>query len=102
MIIYEPTAIAVLVHPGKNGSDWEIDVLTTSHNGDNDAEVERIQNAHPGESECVIEGRVLGALAPTRCKVHYESCYVLLIRSHYRFRGHTVQAASSFHPPHSI
>lgn len=60
--------MTVLVHPGKNDAAWEIDVLTTSHNGDNDAEVERIRSAHPGEPECIVERRVLGALAPTRCR----------------------------------
>lgn len=47
--------------------DWMIDHLTTEHNGDNDAEVERVQQAHPGEPECVLDRRVLGALAPFRC-----------------------------------
>jgi hypothetical protein len=48
--------------------DWQIDVLTNAHNGDNDAEVERIRAEHPDEAECVINRRVLGALAPTRCE----------------------------------
>lgn len=52
---------------GNNAKDWKIEVLTVSHNGDNDAELERIQKTHPGEPECIVDRRVLGALAPTRC-----------------------------------
>ncbi|KAG6888918.1 hypothetical protein C0992_007105, partial [Termitomyces sp. T32_za158] len=46
--------------------DWIVERLTTAHNGDNDAEVERVRLAHPDEPECVIDRRVLGALAPFR------------------------------------
>jgi pyruvate dehydrogenase phosphatase len=49
--------------------DWEIEHLTTIQNGDNDKEVERVQREHPGESECVQDGRILGALAPFACIV---------------------------------
>ena len=55
-----------MVLPGSTPKDWVVETLTTNHNGDNDAEVERVQIAHPGE-ECIIDRRVLGALAPTRC-----------------------------------
>jgi pyruvate dehydrogenase phosphatase len=48
--------------------EWIVDMFTTVHNGDNDVEVERVRNAHPGEPECIVDGRVLGALAPTRCQ----------------------------------
>ncbi|KAF9533622.1 phosphatase 2C-like domain-containing protein [Crepidotus variabilis] len=58
---------AIMVSPGSTAKDWNVEVLTSNQNGDNDAEVERIQAAHPGEPECVIDRRVLGALAPTRC-----------------------------------
>lgn len=47
--------------------NWIVERLTTDHNGDNDAEVERVRLAHPDEPECVIDRRVLGALAPFRC-----------------------------------
>jgi pyruvate dehydrogenase phosphatase len=56
-----------MVTPDEAGDDWVVERLTTDHNGDNDAEVERVQRAHPGEPECVIDRRVLGALAPFRC-----------------------------------
>ncbi|KAH7911900.1 phosphatase 2C-like domain-containing protein [Hygrophoropsis aurantiaca] len=46
---------------------WAVDVLTGVHNGDSISEVERVNREHPGESECVIDGRVLGAIAPFRC-----------------------------------
>lgn len=52
---------------GNNAKDWKIEVLTASHNGDNDEELERVRKAHPGEPECIVDRRVLGALAPTRC-----------------------------------
>jgi serine/threonine protein phosphatase PrpC len=46
-----------------------VEVLTTMHNGDNDKELERIRSEHPGEEDtCIMDRRVLGALAPTRCK----------------------------------
>ncbi|KAH6919164.1 phosphatase 2C-like domain-containing protein [Coprinopsis sp. MPI-PUGE-AT-0042] len=48
--------------------EWTVDVLTTMHNGDNDEEIARIMKEHPGEEEsCIVDRRVLGALAPTRC-----------------------------------
>ncbi|KAJ3490331.1 hypothetical protein NLJ89_g11443 [Agrocybe chaxingu] len=63
---------AIMVTPKNNGKDWDIEALTTSHNGDNDAELERVRKSHPNEPECVVDRRVLGALAPTRCKpVHF-------------------------------
>jgi len=49
--------------------EWNVEMLTTEHNGHNDEEIERIKREHPGEEEtCVVDRRVLGALAPTRCK----------------------------------
>ncbi|RDB19349.1 [Pyruvate dehydrogenase [acetyl-transferring]]-phosphatase 1, mitochondrial [Hypsizygus marmoreus] len=58
---------ALMVSQNEAGDDWTVEPLTTDHNGDNDAEVERVRRAHPGEPECVMDRRVLGALAPTRC-----------------------------------
>ena len=69
----------VLVTPGQDAKDWDIEVLTVIHNGDNDAELARVRKSHPGEPECIVDRRVLGALAPTRC----ESCfYVFYSRFH--------------------
>jgi len=56
-----------MVSPGIAPKDWDIEVLTTNHNGDNIDELERVRKAHPGEPECIVDNRVLGALAPTRC-----------------------------------
>ncbi|KAF7323311.1 Hexose transport-related protein [Mycena chlorophos] len=56
---------AVLVSP-KAAEDWDVEFLTKEHNGDNDAEIARVHREHPGEPECVVNRRVLGALAPTR------------------------------------
>jgi len=64
-----------MVSQGNNAKDWRIEVLTTSHNGDNESELERIRKSHPGEPECVVERRVLGALAPTRCTFHLSSSF---------------------------
>lgn len=50
-----------------DSEEWKVEYLTTNHNGDNDAEVDRVRREHPGEAECVLNQRVLGALAPTRC-----------------------------------
>ncbi|KNZ77029.1 [Pyruvate dehydrogenase [acetyl-transferring]]-phosphatase 1, mitochondrial [Termitomyces sp. J132] len=58
---------ATIVSLNDAGDDWIVERLTTDHNGDNDAEVERVRLAHPDEPECVIDKRVLGALAPFRC-----------------------------------
>jgi len=48
--------------------DWSYEVLTRAHNGGNEQEVERVRNEHPEEPECVVDGRVLGAIAPFRCQ----------------------------------
>ncbi|KAF8191592.1 phosphatase 2C-like domain-containing protein [Mycena galopus ATCC 62051] len=56
---------AILVSP-KATDEWDVEFITTEHNGDNDAEIERVCREHPGEPECVVNRRVLGALAPTR------------------------------------
>ncbi|KAF9793354.1 phosphatase 2C-like domain-containing protein [Thelephora terrestris] len=57
---------AVFVSP--NGPlRWKSELLTSNHNCDNDAEVSRVVSEHPGEPECILDRRVLGALAPTRC-----------------------------------
>ncbi|KAF8188343.1 phosphatase 2C-like domain-containing protein [Pholiota molesta] len=50
-----------------NSSEYKVEALTATHNGDNPAEIERVQKSHPGEPECVVNNRVLGAIAPTRC-----------------------------------
>ncbi|KAF8913368.1 phosphatase 2C-like domain-containing protein [Mucidula mucida] len=46
---------------------WDVRILTTEHNGYNAEEIERVRRQHPNEPECVVDGRVLGALAPFRC-----------------------------------
>ena len=58
---------AVMVTPDAKDK-WKVEPLTTAQNGDNDSEVERVIREHPGEDECVLDRRVLGALAPFRCK----------------------------------
>ncbi|KAF7294567.1 Mitochondrial type 2c protein [Mycena indigotica] len=56
---------AVLVSP-KATEGWDVEFITAEHNGANDAEIARVHREHPGEPECVVDRRVLGALAPTR------------------------------------
>ncbi|KAF8968266.1 phosphatase 2C-like domain-containing protein [Flammula alnicola] len=58
---------AFLASPSNNAKDWKVEALTVNHNGDNAAELERVRQSHPGEPECVLDNRVLGAIAPTRC-----------------------------------
>jgi len=57
---------------------WNIEVLTRPHNGENPLEVERVMNEHPGEPECILDGRVLGAIAPFRCTFIsiFEDCII--------------------------
>ena len=58
-----------LVFVSPNGPlRWKSELLTANHNCDNDAEISRVISEHPGEPECILDRRVLGALAPTRCK----------------------------------
>ena len=47
---------------------WKSELVTANHNCDNDSEISRVISEHPGEPECILDRRVLGALAPTRCK----------------------------------
>ena len=58
-----------LVFVSPNGPlRWKSELLTANHNCDNEAEISRVISEHPGEPECILDHRVLGALAPTRCK----------------------------------
>lgn len=70
------TPLLVMVSP-LDDDQWDIKVLTTEHNGLNDAEIERVRQLHPGEPECILDRRVLGALAPFRCKLISCPLYLL-------------------------
>ena len=74
-----------MVTPNENDDNWDVETLTTDHNGDNDAEVERVLQAHPGEPECVTDRRVLGALAPFRCTFQSHFSRYTLINLYYFF-----------------
>ncbi|KAI0758325.1 protein serine/threonine phosphatase 2C [Irpex lacteus] len=50
----------------RNGACWQATVINALHNGGNSDEVRRIRSEHNGEPECILDGRVLGWLAPTR------------------------------------
>lgn len=65
-LVHNLRVFLVLVSP-KGSDDWDIQILTEAHNGDNEAEVERVRREHANEPECVIDRRVLGALHPFRC-----------------------------------
>ncbi|KAI0303292.1 phosphatase 2C-like domain-containing protein [Multifurca ochricompacta] len=58
---------AVLVTPGTDGRLARHEVLNVLHNGSNPAEIARVRRDHPGEPESVLNGRVLGTIAPFRC-----------------------------------
>lgn len=47
---------------------WEALRLSSYHNGTDQSEKERIMEEHPGETECIVDDRVLGAIAVTRGK----------------------------------
>ncbi|KAI0042841.1 protein serine/threonine phosphatase 2C [Auriscalpium vulgare] len=57
---------AVLTSPGLDGR-WQFEILNDIHNGDNESEVRRVRREHPGEPDAVLDGRVLGTIAPFRC-----------------------------------
>jgi hypothetical protein len=69
----------VLVSPlsiGSSATRWKAELLTSKHNGDNGAEIERVLNEHPEEPAAVADGRVLGVLAPFRSKwIDYDPIY---------------------------
>ncbi|EIN03390.1 protein serine/threonine phosphatase 2C, partial [Punctularia strigosozonata HHB-11173 SS5] len=56
-------------------SEWQLQVLSGDHNGNNLEEATRIRLEHPGERECVMDTkwgtRVLGAIAVTRAVGDY-------------------------------
>ncbi|KDR75423.1 hypothetical protein GALMADRAFT_556142 [Galerina marginata CBS 339.88] len=57
----------VLVLGTKDASGrWTSTVLSSAHNGENKVEADRVRSEHPGEQECVMDDRVLGAIAVTR------------------------------------
>lgn len=41
-------------------------LINSIHNGGNALEQDRIMAEHPAETECMLEDRILGWLAPTR------------------------------------
>ncbi|KAF8647138.1 hypothetical protein AX16_006969 [Volvariella volvacea WC 439] len=45
---------------------WEVMLLSGYHNASDPFEEERIRNEHPNEHECIVDERILGALAVTR------------------------------------
>lgn len=46
--------------------EWSAQVLSKAHNGENEVEEEKVRQEHPGEDECMMDDRVLGAIAVTR------------------------------------
>lgn len=58
---------AVLVTPDPDGRLPRHEVLNVLHNGSNATEIARVRRDHPGEPESVMNGRVLGTIAPFRC-----------------------------------
>ncbi|KAF9234505.1 phosphatase 2C-like domain-containing protein [Melanogaster broomeanus] len=61
---------------------WNFEILTTVHNGENVREIERVKREHPGEPECVVDSRVLGAIAPFRYE-SYTICTLVVTALHH-------------------
>lgn len=61
-----------LVFGSKTSSgQWKAELLSQNHNGKDESEVTRIRQEHPGEDDtCVLDDRVLGAIAVTRGNVY--------------------------------
>lgn len=96
------SSLLVMVSPTSNAKEWNVEVLSANHNADNDAEVERIRNAHPGEHECVIDRRVLGALAPTRCTSNFLASYLFSFVSSRESGSCCLSLSISYQPPKPI
>jgi pyruvate dehydrogenase phosphatase len=58
-----PTLVLGIRHPDGH---WTASQLSSYHNGINHAEKTKITAEHPGETDCIINDRILGALAVTR------------------------------------
>jgi len=56
---------AVIGSKSESGS-WTSKVASTSHNGENKDAAAQVIAAHPGEHECMLDNRVIGAIAVTR------------------------------------
>lgn len=65
-----------------NLGKWSASLLSSFHNGRNDAEAQRIRQEHPGESQCVHNHRVLGAIAVTRGQLPFSLTSVPLDSRH--------------------
>jgi pyruvate dehydrogenase phosphatase len=61
----------VLVTPDPDGRLPRHEVLNVLHNGSNAAEIARVRRDHPGEPDSVMNGRVLGTIAPFRCELSF-------------------------------
>ncbi|EGO01335.1 hypothetical protein SERLA73DRAFT_179498 [Serpula lacrymans var. lacrymans S7.3] len=51
---------------------WHSSVLSSDHNGHDIDESDRVQREHPGEQDCIMNDRVLGAIAVTRALGDHE------------------------------
>lgn len=50
----------------KGTDSWNPLILSTDHNAQEASEVARVRKEHPGEQACILNDRVLGAIAITR------------------------------------
>lgn len=55
----------------KNSNVWGGMMVNNMHNTHDPLEIHRIRSEHPDEEECIMDGRVLGYLEPTRGKWAY-------------------------------
>jgi pyruvate dehydrogenase phosphatase len=60
--------VVVITVLGERRADgtWNVDVLSSYHNGEDPDEAARVVREHPGEEDCIQDERVLGAIAITR------------------------------------
>lgn len=78
------TSFYIALGTFKGTESWNPLILSTDHNAKADAEVARIREEHPGESECILNDRVLGAIAVTRGSFSFTTCLSLFNDNYYQ------------------
>lgn len=65
--LFKSVAEGLIVLGSRNTSGvWETQLLSSSHNCQNPAEVRRVKEAHPEEMEAIVGIRTLGLITLTR------------------------------------
>lgn len=103
----------MLVTPDPDGRRPRHEVLNVLHNGSNAAEIARVRRDHPGEPDSVMNGRVLGTIAPFRCEWSFSPVSVLPRATPlpspmidgwmtFRHRRCSIQATGHLHPTRAL